>query len=375
MKTKINLLLLAFCIMLSATAGAQISFQTSWSSKGNKNKDKDTESKTSNSKIKTFPNFGTEKARLKEYHDEYYYLGSYLNEYTAPANDYKKVLLFLDSLNENYDGYWGPTSSNGDLICLYNVYKETVQKVSEFENIIKTNYSNASDLGTKELETMLTNAGKFKTAKTDTSYWNNQLGGYYNDVVFYIAALKMLNGEENAAAKALEAKMADTKTQIALLKKETKATIDADYATAQAKIKEDAAKEELLKLESSECPADVYTGSDKETLRAAIIQAWSTDVEECGKSWKILKVIFTDNDWYHEKGQEWNSSYTSLQNYDNSTLWVVVVAQPKNTDKPDVAYKIGYNLFKDFMNGGKISYIDFDCADMKDLPILVKNVK
>ncbi|MFH0867300.1 MAG: hypothetical protein V1904_13985 [Bacteroidota bacterium] len=222
---------------------------------------------------------------------------------------------------------------------------------------------------------MLANAEKCKTAKTDTSYWNNQLGGYYSDIEFYIAALKMLNGEDDVNAKTLEAKVANTKTQITLLKQVTKATIDTEYAAAQAKIKEDAEKAEQLKLETATCPGEAYSGADKETIRAAVKQAWSMDTENCGGGWNIIKVIIYDNDWFREKGQKWNSSYTSLQNYDYSTMWVVVIGQPKNTDKPDVAYKVGYDLFKDYMNGGKINYINFDCSDMKDSPILVKNIK
>ncbi|MFH0867121.1 MAG: hypothetical protein V1904_13075 [Bacteroidota bacterium] len=67
MKTKILLLLLAFCGTMSATTNAQITFQTSWGNKGDKNKDEKTDKKTSdnNTKTKTFPNFGADKSRIK----------------------------------------------------------------------------------------------------------------------------------------------------------------------------------------------------------------------------------------------------------------------------------------------------------------------
>jgi len=315
--------------------------------------------------VKQFPNFGKEKARLNAYDKEYNYSNNYLSDYIKPAKDFTAAKLFLDSLKDNYDGYWGPTASNAQFIMMHNMYNETVKNMSGFDNMIKTKYTNANELGGNELDKMLASAEKLKTAKTDTTAWKGKLGGYFVDVEFYVSALKMMNGEDDLTAKNLHSKMDDTKKQIRDLKLETQKTINADKSAAYAKNQAEQKKNNTTFTPSkvTVCPVDIYTGADKGIVLAKVKSTW-----DCSK-YTIVKIYITQAQWEREKGKRWDDTQNAEVYFDNSFLNVDVVC--KRTDGTGDAYLAQYSLDLNNINGIYSNELLCDYVEDKEISMSI----
>lgn len=321
----------------------------------------------SKSGVKQFPNFGKEKARLTAFDKEYNYGNNYLSDYIRPAKDFASAKLFLDSIKDNYDGYWGPTASNAQFIMMHNMYNETVKNMAGFDNMVKTKYATSNELGSNELDKMLASAEKLKTAKTDTTAWKGKMGGYFVDVDFYVDALKLMNGEDDPTAKTLLAKMNDTKKQIQDLKLETKKTIDADKSAANAKYQAEQKKNNTTFTPSkvTTCPVDIYTGADKGVILAKVKSLW-----DCSK-YTIVKIYLTQAQWDREKGKQWNDAQNAEVYFDNSSLYVDVVC--KRADGTGDAYLVQYTLFLN--NISAVYSTDLLCDYVEDKVISMSIVK
>lgn len=370
MKTKILLPVIIISLLLSNSVCPQVTIQTNWGNK-NKDKNKDSETKTSDNtkpKTKTFTNFGTDKAKLKEYHDEYYYLGDYLNDYIRPIEDYASAVIFTDSLNEEYDGYW-TNPSNGEMYGMYNVYKETISKMKEFSTMISSNYTDAYNQGIKSLKSIITTAESFKTSLTDTANWNYSIGGTTKDVNFYIAAQKFLKGENDENAGKLMAEKITTLEKVKTLKNETQVLINEKYAAAvlaaKEKAKQDSIKYAFKQIQITECPVDKYLGADKEVLKAKVKAIW-----DCNK-YQIVKVYITEAQWEREKGERWDDLKKAYVYYDKSYLYVDVIC--KRTDGTGDAYLVQINLMLNNVSG--VYSTDALCSYVEDKVIPMSIVK
>lgn len=370
MKTKIIFIVLILSMLLSESIYSQITIQTNWGNKNKEDKEKDKKEDDTKNKptTKTFTNFGTDKAKLKEYHDEYYYLGEYLNDYIRPIEDYTSAVSFTDSLNKEYDGYW-TNPSNGEMYGMYNVYKETISKMKEFSAMISSNYSDAYDQGIKSLKSIITTAENFKTSLADTASWNYSIGGTTKDVNFYIAAQKFLKGENDENAVKLMAEKITTLEKVKTLKNETQVLINEKYAAAvlaaKEKAKQDSIKYAFKQIQITECPVDKYLGADKEALKAKVKAIW-----DCSK-YQIVKVYITEVQWEREKGERWDDLKKAYVYYDKSYLYVDVIC--KRTDGTGDAYLVQINLMLNNVSG--VYSTDALCSYVEDKVIPMSIVK
>ena len=125
----------------------------------------------------------------------------------------------------------------------------------------------------------------------------------------------------------------------------------------------------------TKCPADAYSGADKQALKNIVIADWNKLDLVQNTKYKLLKVYITGTQWQTQKG--YDKVGASYSKYDNSTLKIKMVYETTEPDemKAKVArIQEGY-LYKNNLNTGsktelgKVAWEDYRSY------IFISNVK
>ncbi|MBI3502890.1 MAG: hypothetical protein HY063_13955 [Bacteroidetes bacterium] len=325
--------------------------------------------------IKSYPDYEKDNARLKEINREYYNHGNYLNDLTKPANDFQKACEDTAALAKKYRDYWNASLDYNNMPGeMYNMYNETQAKMNDFKKYMAQNYSGTDVLAKKEIEKIISETEE--SAKSKHNITASRFGGEYSNIDFYIAAIRMLKGTNDATAMNLQTQAEDSKKKIETMNAEVNQKYEAEQQADKKEREEKEKKEFEEKAASTKCPKEIYAGADKETLRKNLTAAWKTDME-C-KDYKLLKVIFHSANWEKKKGTQYernanNTNEITGTDFNYSFLEVMVVFQMPD-DAPEIANMFEAEVAKDNIN--KTVAYNFICRKVDSFePILTKNVK
>lgn len=257
----------------------------------------------------------------------------------------------FDKYSDLYGTYWKiyqeQMGSQEPLESSYNKAKSTIQQF-EFK-IDLGNYSSGNPLflAQKEIDNALEYAD-------NGANWN-QLEYHMQNTSRYIAYIKHKKGDNAPGLSDLVKKNEEAKVKIIEAKKQ----FDAKNAAI-----------ELASIEEKRAPAEKYNGADKESLRQRVIAAWNK--QNC-KEYKLIKVIFTTNDWKRYKGTNYYKSTSTFNDYDYSELQYVILYK-QVSENQTFAYIAEYNFIKDhFIN--KMEDPEFSCDFSLEDKLLLKNIK
>ncbi|MBU0488932.1 MAG: hypothetical protein KKD31_13370 [Bacteroidetes bacterium] len=123
--------------------------------------------------------------------------------------------------------------------------------------------------------------------------------------------------------------------------------------------KREVGKLKYLKSITFQVPVDAYTGSDKAQIKAKVKELFQ---KEC-TDYIVAKTYITGEDWFHNKGVQWDDYTKSFKQYDKSGIEVDIICRKKTEPSSPNGFLVQFNLIKDHLDG--TTKIMVFCSDIE----------